>query len=470
MAEGTARSRSIPASSELQRTTTTVRLMKTRVRDDSASSSQSEPHLISSASMLSRIGAKSYRCFSRLDVELPQHAVLTGANGIGKSTLLDIPVLIADMLSGGLQRSILERIREGQGPRAQTYRDVLHRSRGDRCSLSLEARLPPSVIDSHRTVMPPRLRSNPPTHIRYELQLRLTAEDQMVIDSEFLDLVPNSTRASALSRGPNPLTAGWRSVIERLPGQAPSVQAEFRREKHSLEALTPDQLALSALQDSLLYPAASWLVGFLKQGTVPYSPDCSKLRQARPPGPAEAFRCDATILPWQVLGLSSEKREEWVHIVQLALSSVLDVEARQREEDHHAYLKVTYRYGDDSAVDHAVTSSGLSDGTLRILAYTILPYLSSLPPLLTIEEPEDGIHPKAIDVVLESLTSLPSTQTLITTHSPVVLARTPLSQLICLRRDDEGAAEAIQGTDHPRLKDWKQELDLGVLFAAGVLS
>lgn len=173
---------------------------------------------------------------------------LDRANGIWEKHASRHPGAIADMLSGGLQRSILERIREGQGPRAQTYRDVLHRSRGDRCSLSLEARLPPSVIDSHRTVMPPSLRSNPPTHIRYELQLRLTAEDQMVIDSEFLDLVPNSTRASALSRGPNPLTAGWRSVIERLPGQAPSVQAEFRRED-LLEALTPDQLALSALED-----------------------------------------------------------------------------------------------------------------------------------------------------------------------------------------------------------------------------
>lgn len=42
---------------------------------------------------------------------------------------------------------------------------------------------------------------------------------------------------------------------------------------------------------------------------------------------------------------------------------------KEREEDHHAYFVVVYQGG------YEVTSSGLSDGTLRILALTILPYL-----------------------------------------------------------------------------------------------
>jgi hypothetical protein len=75
--------------------------------------------------------------------------------------------------------------------------------------------------------------------------------------------------------------------------------------------------------------------------------------------------------------------------------------------------------------------------------------------------------------VLESLSELPDTQTLLTTHSPVVVARTPLNNLICLRRSDEGAAEAVNGPQHPHLVTWKydqDDTDLGTLFTAGVLS
>lgn len=420
--------------------------------------------------MLSRIGATSYRCFSQLDVALPQHAIFAGSNGIGKSTLLDIPVLLADVLRSGLRSALLEPLRAGHGPRAQRYRDILHRGRGDGCTLLLEAVLPQKVRDAHLSVLPQRWRSRPPTHLRYELQLRLVSDDELVIESEFLDLVPEAGQTQRRDELTDPQAHGWRTVIERQQGVPPRTQAEFRREKRSLDTLSPDRLALSSLQDLVLYPAASWFVNFLQHGTVSYSPDCIQLRQASPPGPEEVFRGDATLVPVQALHLTEAKREEWVHMVQLALPSVLNVEALRRAEDHYVYLKVTYRFGDDSSPDHEVTSSGLSDGTLRILAFTILPYLPKLPPLINIEEPEDGIHPRALDVVLDSLTALPDSQTFITTHSPLVLARTPLSDVICLCRDRDGAAVAVRGTDHPRLRDWKQELDLGALFAAGVLS
>jgi len=49
--------------------------------------------------MISRIEAFNYRCFDRLDIKLGQYHVLAGANGTGKSTLLDIPLLLGEILS-----------------------------------------------------------------------------------------------------------------------------------------------------------------------------------------------------------------------------------------------------------------------------------------------------------------------------------------------------------------------------------
>lgn len=427
--------------------------------------------------MISRIGATSYRCFSRLDVDVPAYAVLAGANGIGKSTLLDIPVLLGDMLSHGLQKAILRPMRQRPFARAQSAREIFHRGRGARCQLLVEAPLPGRIREQHLAIAPASVRSNPPTHLRYQVGLLMGSSEQLLVEHETLELFPESQPASSLERPGNPKALGWRSVIERLDGAPAQVRAEFRRGQHSLDALSPDRLALSTLSDDLLYPAASWLAGLLLQETLCFQPDCTLLRRPVPPISGDALQADAADLPWRIARLSSDRQKEWYQLVQLALPAVLQVAVREREDDHHAYLHVDYRYGDSAALDHAVPSSGLSDGTLRILAFTLLPYLSGLPGLLLVEQPEDGIHPRAIDLVLQSLSALSmpqiQTQTLVTTHSPVVVARTPLSNLICLRRDDNGAVEAINGPRHPRLVEWQSDMasvDLGTLFSAGVLS
>lgn len=121
---------------------------------------------------------------------------------------------------------------------------------------------------------------------------------------------------------------------------------------------------------------------------------------------------------------------------------------------------------------YEVTSSGLSEGTLRIFALTLLPYLppSMLPALLVTEEPDNGIHPRAIETVAQSLASIAGTQVWVSTHSPIVLADTQLDDVLAARLDGEGAVTVVPGPRHPRLKDWRGGIDLGTLFAAGVLS
>jgi predicted ATPase len=155
--------------------------------------------------------------------------------------------------------------------------------------------------------------------------------------------------------------------------------------------------------------------------------------------------------------------QDWVDHVRTALPQVVDIRTIEREEDHHAYFEVLYEGG------YRVTSSGLSDGTLRILALTLVAYMLPKPSVLVTEEPENGIHPCGVQSILQSLSSLYEGQVWISTHSPVVLANSSLSQILCSRLNSDGAVEVIAGTEHPRLRDWKGTLELGALFAAGVL-
>jgi len=49
------------------------------------------------------------------------------------------------------------------------------------------------------------------------------------------------------------------------------------------------------------------------------------------------------------------------------------------------------------------------------------------------------------------------------------LANVRLEQVICARLGKDGAASLKPGFEHPQLKEWKGSIDLGALFAAGVL-
>ena len=174
---------------------------------------------------------------------------------------------------------------------------------------------------------------------------------------------------------------------------------------------------------------------------------------------------DAANLPQLAMALRQDtlRFDLWQDHVKTALPQIESIDVKEREEDHHCYFSIAYQGG------YSVTSSGLSEGTLKILALTILPYLDNLPALVFIEEPENGIHPRAIEAVLQSLSSAYDSQLLISSHSPVVLVNTGLDRVICARLEDSGAVNIIPGTAHPQLKDWKGRVDLGALFAAGVL-
>ncbi len=87
--------------------------------------------------------------------------------------------------------------------------------------------------------------------------------------------------------------------------------------------------------------------------------------------------------------------------------------------------------------------------------------------ILRLEEPENSIHPRAIEAVLRSFEAMRDTSVWLSTHSPVVLANTPLARVLCMRLMEDGVVKVVRGNRHPQLKDWKGGIDIGTLFAAG---
>ncbi len=69
----------------------------------------------------------------------------------------------------------------------------------------------------------------------------------------------------------------------------------------------------------------------------------------------------------------------------------------------------------------------MSDGVLRLLAITTLLYTDRAPTAITLEEPENGVHPQLVREVVQILRELTQRkppnrcQVFFTTHSPYVL-------------------------------------------------
>lgn len=446
--------------------------------------------------MITRLEVYRYRCFAAIGVDFGEYSVLAGANGSGKTTLLDIPSLLGDL---SRQRVCSDAFLKTQAcwataPRAHTLVELIHQERGDDFAFAVEARLPSEIVLALMESSPDSIRKDEtlwPKNLRYELCLQVLNKRELHVRHEYLFLFPDGQRPDHERFGgtfgtsksvpktgrPRLLRKFWRPVIFRdgrlrTGGRTGGVVTRFCSETSQRSGATdsriePTQLALGAVSvDHELFPGTNWFRTLLEQQSLVYAPQSSELRTASPPGQSKQLVPSGSNVPWLAHELKQKdpgQYRAWVEHVQVAFPEIRAIDVRVREEDYHAYFAVTY------AGDYVVTSSGLSDGTLRILALTLAPYVIGTPTLLSVEEPENGIHPQAIELVLQSLSSVYDGQVWVSSQSPIVLAQSRLHQVFCCRLRQDGSVEVIRGDKHPRFQDWKGGVDLGTLFAAGVL-
>lgn len=230
------------------------------------------------------------------------------------------------------------------------------------------------------------------------------------------------------------------------------------------------RLAKSALanlpKDEAKFPIATWLKRMLLDGNQKIALNSEAMRRPSPPGESRLFAADGSNIPWVVASLMEESPKQfvrWIEHVQTVLPDLESISTRERPEDRHGYLVAKYRNGLEAP------SWLTSDGTLRLLALTLLAYIPDIAGIYLIGEPENGVHPKAVEAVFQSLSSVYSAQVLCATHSPIILSMADADDVLCFAKNDDGSTDIVKGTEHPRLRQWKGETDLGTLFASGVL-
>jgi hypothetical protein len=261
---------------------------------------------------------------------------------------------------------------------------------------------------------------------------------------------------------------GGRLILRKRRGNGDAFASEdvIDEQRWSLK-LGPRRSALANLpEDESLFPAAAWLKTVLADGVAAIVLDSQAMRRASPPGQRRTFKADGSNLPWVVDALQSrapERYRDWIAHLQTALPDLEGVRTVERADDRHRYLMLLYRGGLE------VPSWMASDGTLRLLALTLLAYTPELEGVYLIEEPENGIHPRAVETLYQSLSNVYGGQVLLATHSPIILSMVDPAHLLCFAKASDGSTDIVRGTEHPMLARWKGETNLSTLFGAGIL-
>ncbi len=418
--------------------------------------------------MFALVEALNFKSLRYVRQPLGPFHVLVGPNASGKTTFLDVISFLSDLVSLGLDDAI--------GKRTSNLRDMFWQHRGDRFELAVEAEIP---ADKRRVFGDRDFR-----FLRYEVVVGV--DDKTHENAILHELGRLRTQAPLAAERPPTLfprppevpdtirerrrTTETKDIFTKKVGQRDNYYPETRLEGSGwipAFQLGPRKSTLANLpEDESRFPVATWFKNLLGGGVQQLVLNSLLIRKASPPGQTRTFKSDGSNLPWVISTIEvngAHRLQDWVQHLRTALPDIRGVRTVERPDDKHRYLVLEYDQGIQ------VPSWMASDGTLRLMALTLPAYLPDFSGVHLVEEPENGIHPRAVETMFQSLSSIYGAQILLATHSPVVLSLVDADKVLCFGKTPEGATDIIAGSQHPALQQWRGEENLSVLFAGGVL-
>lgn len=367
-------------------------------------------------------------------IELRPLNVLVGANGSGKSNFLE-----AISLLQAAPDQITRPVRDGGG-----IHDWLHQTAGQTGAWP-DAWVEAVIANTQGT-----------NHFRYRVAFNETA-GRFQIQDEFLEYEKTQPGKA------QPY------FFYRWNGGHPVLNAKGMGERGlQRDSIQPDLSILAQKRDADIYPELTWVARQLD--SIRQYRDWTFGRYATPrlaqktDAPNDRLEPDCSNLGLMLnrLRMNGAARRKLIAALRQVYEGIEDVDVSIQGGTVQVFLL--------EANGCAIPATRLSDGTLRYLALLTVLCDPDPPPLVTIEEPELGLHPDMLPVVADLLTDASErTQLIVTTHAPGLvdaLTDQPECILVCERGE---TGTTIDRLDAEQLQPWLEKYRLGQLWTSGQL-
>lgn len=394
--------------------------------------------------MIRRIFTKNYGCLRDIDVHLNgPFQVLVGSNASGKSTFMDTLAFLSDLSSSGLNAAVAKRV--------TNFDDLVWtQNRALQNEITLGVEIDVSSLLPNETDCPAN------SVATYTVKILNDEKNGTRIKEESAQLHRPSLPTVKFIRQNN--------VIEYKIGGMRRHTAEFYYDDQAMFGPANAILAYGPTENRPITKAFNGLNRLLQAQISHIQLNSKNLRRASLPMDRSSNNLleDGRNLPWLVDRLQSDNSElfdQWVRHLKTTFNNLEKVLFVSSSSTGEATIKIQDTNGNE------IPASLMSEGMLRMMALTLPAYLrSDVSQVLLIEEPENGLHPLAIETAFQSLSSVYESHVLVASHSRQLLYCVKPDEVLCFSQRNDGSTQIIQGDKHPGVSDWKSVLDNDQLF------
>ena len=402
--------------------------------------------------MLNRIRVRGYKSLRDLDVQLKPLTLLFGPNAAGKSNILDAVQLLSRLATSRTLKEAFDPPCRGKPLESFTMGPggLKGLREQERLAFSIEADLHISdtvakaidreilemrqpagavVAAPHRVLLRPqeRLEMRQPVPARVlERRLRYRLEVEMLPSSGLLRTTDEYLAALNKNGGPTRRSA----FIERR-GQQVRLRREGQARPMEYERYL-DRAILSMPHYAPHYPHLTAARRELESWQFFYFEPRERMRAATPIKEASHVGPMGEELAAFLVTLKTRQPRQFQALEKALRMLLPDVDGI--EADVNDLGEAEFRLRENGV---AIPARVLSEGTLRLLGLLALSGAEGTPSLVGFEEPENGVHPRRIELIADLLkTSSQSgeTQYIVTTHSPILPDRLPDDALFVVSR------------------------------------
>ncbi|MEI8165193.1 MAG: AAA family ATPase [Chloroflexales bacterium] len=376
-----------------------------------------------------------------IDLDLAPLNVLIGANGSGKSNLIEALTLLK-----AAPTDLRTPIREGGGITEWLWKGA-----------------PASIAEIESTLFYP----NGIQPLRHRLVVANNGQRLEVLDEQVENERPNLGH-------PQPyfyyrFQNGQAALNVRIDPEAAEGDVRGRSERSvRREDISPEQSILSQRRGRDIYPELTFISD--RFAAMQFFREWSLGRYPAPRVPQRADLPESILLEdLSNLGLVLNHLQHRYYPAYKQL-----IETLTRFNDRIENLSVALvggtvqLYLHERGLVQPLPATRISDGTLRFLCLLTVLLHPEPPPLICIEEPEIGMHPDSIPTIAELLIDAAQrTQLVITTHSDTLisaLSAVPEAVIVC---EHNGPESSFRRLDPTQLQEWLERYRLGELWRMG---